>query len=70
MAVKIKMSMTREELRARAREVWLDYREDNIYPTDRGKSILRNAYYESVLPRDPDFSVAQWVEDCFPDLFF
>lgn len=53
-----------ERLRREARRVWLKYRNRlECAPTRRESATLINAYYAGVLPRDPDYSPHQWVED-------
>ncbi len=59
--------MTYNELIAEARRLWRKYRNGGR-PTSDERDTLLEAYYASVLPRDPDYSVYQWVEDGFPEL--
>ena len=55
--------MTRDQLIKKARKVWLKYRGTGRRPTGKEQSILSLAYWSRALPKDPDYSVAQWVED-------
>lgn len=57
------------ELGRKATAIWAQYRRGHDL-TDEDMSVLRQAYYMSVLPRDPDFSVYEWVERGFPQIFF
>lgn len=53
-------------LRLQARQLWLRYRSSTSRPNEDERKILINAYWASLLPDDPDYSVPQWVEDGFP----
>lgn len=57
----------RQQLREKAKEIWRRYRSGGS-PSEAEKSTMRSAYYDSLLPKDPDYSVGQWVEDGFPEL--
>lgn len=59
--------MTRQELITKARDLWRRYRNGGR-PTEAERGILLQAYYDNALPKDPDYSVYQWVEDGFPSL--
>lgn len=59
--------MNRIQLTAKSKEIWLKYRSGGVPDQDERKVML-DAYWENVLPRDPDYSVVQWVEDGFPML--
>ena len=60
-------TMTNQDLRARAHDVWRRYRCGGR-PNAEERAVLVSAYWASCLPKDPDYSVAQWVEDNFPSL--
>ncbi len=53
--------------KASANEAWHRSRIRG-FATVQDREILTLAYWESALPDDPDYSVAQWVEDGFPDI--
>ena len=55
-------------LRAAARTIWLRCRRDESAPSATARETMRAAYWANVLPTDPDFDVAQWVEDGCPNL--
>lgn len=57
---------TKRELALNALNVWRRYRGTDRHPTQADMDVLRSAYWEGCLPKDPDYSVAQWVEDGFP----
>lgn len=59
--------MTRQELTLKARDLWRKYRNGGR-PNEQERSTLTQAYWDSCLPKDSDYSVAQWVEDNFPSL--
>ena len=50
-----------------ARRLWQKYRSGGR-PNQEERDFLRDAYWSGLLPKDPDYSVAQWVEDGFPQL--
>ena len=54
-------------LRTKAHKLWMKYRRGGR-PTQPERDVLTAAYHESVLPRDEDYNVSQWVEDGFPSL--
>ena len=58
--------MDRLELKDKALKVWRRYRGRDARPTQLERDLLLQAYYTGALPRDPDYSVSQWVEDGFP----
>ena len=58
--------MTNEELRAAALEIWHRIKRGNTRLEKHEESVMNQAYYAGVLPKDPDYSVAQWVEDGMP----
>lgn len=60
--------MDKVALKSRALQVWRRHRGRDTSPTQDERDVLVQAYYAGVLPRDPDFSVSQWVEDGCPPL--
>jgi len=54
-------------LRNKAAEIWGKYRNGGR-PSEDEQKILIDAYWEGCLPKDPHYSVAQWIEDRFPSL--
>lgn len=58
--------MSNEEFRIAAYEIWRHLRGTDMHPTEAEKKVLLAAYWESCLPKDPDYSLEQWVEDGFP----
>lgn len=60
------MKSKRQLLREKAIFVWSRCRGGACVPTDEDRRVLTAAYWEGVLPQDPDYCVAQWVEDGFP----
>lgn len=57
----------KQALALQARDLWRKYRNGGR-PSESERSTLRDAYWSGCLPKDPDYSVAQWVEDGFPQL--
>jgi hypothetical protein len=49
-----------------ARRLWQKYRNGGGRPDQEERDFLREAYWDGILPRDPDYNVSQWVEDGFP----
>lgn len=58
--------MSNLELAEKARVIWRRHRNADSRPSNDERDVLLKAYYASVLPRDPDFNVYQWVEDGYP----
>lgn len=58
---------TKETLAIRAVVLWRRFRTGGR-PNEQERSVLREAYWASCLPKDPDYNVYQWVEDGFPEL--
>jgi hypothetical protein len=54
-------------LRNEAKRIW-DKAKKGGSPTKDERNTMINAYWDCVLPSDPDYSAAQWVEDKFPTL--
>lgn len=61
--------LERLALKQKAQTIWSSYRRNRCL-TQADKDTLRAAYYDGVLPKDPDYSVAEWVEKAFPKIFF
>lgn len=60
------MATDKKPLALRALETWRRYRGTDKHPTQEDMDTLRNAYWAGCLPKDPDYCVAQWVEDGCP----
>lgn len=57
--------MERSQLVQQSKIIWARCRGGDS-PTQTERDVLLEAYWASVLPEDPDYSVYQWVEDGFP----
>lgn len=56
-------------LREEAGDIWRNRTlRGRVRPTTKQRDVLNLAYHVGVLPRDEDHSVAQWVEDNFPEI--
>jgi hypothetical protein len=59
--------LTTAQTREKAKEAWARakrHRQSRLGEEDR--HVLTMAYWQGCLPKDDDYSVAQWVEDGFP----
>jgi hypothetical protein len=58
---------TKLSLKDHASKIWNKAQRGDTL-TNVEKSVMRIAYWASVLPSDSDYSVAQWVEDGMPTI--
>lgn len=60
--------MNLPDVRKKASEIWKSSRRGRKPLTQDEKETLRDAYWCSALPRDPDYDLGQWVEDGMPEI--
>lgn len=61
--------MDRITLKNKSLQIWNRYTQGSpLTPDD--KKVLREAYWDSALPKVQGYNLSQWVEDGFPQILF